>query len=153
MLLASGPESWATFAKFLVGLGVGLLVVSGGLFMIAWSVAQKARSQWLALAGEWSKSDDFRKCLSAFCEQWSKSNDFRDAINAARKELTDRLIQEMHAEIDKRIATHNSRDNLDAHRAAIGHAIRNMMADIIGKYGFERQIEDLEARVEKLEKG
>ena len=135
VFLLQSVESWAAYAKLLIGLGVALMIVSGGVFMLAWGVAQKARAQWFGLAKEWAESDNFRI-----------------AVNTTRKDLTERLILEMHNEIDRRIGAHNSRENIEAHRAAMKHVFNGEVMGAIGKYGFERQIRELEAKVEKLEK-
>ena len=135
MLLLQSVESWAAYAKLLVGLGVALMIVSGGLFMLAWGVAQKARAQWTGLA-----------------EEREKSEAFRQAIDAANRDNVERRTLEMYNEIDRRIAAHNRRENLEAHRAAMKHAFNNEIMAAIGTYGFERQIYELNAKVEKLEK-
>lgn len=135
LAVSTSVESWENWAKFLLGLIVGLFVVSGGLFAFAWAVSQKVRRQWFELAAEWSKSDSFRT-----------------AINDARRELTERLILEMHNEIDRRIDVHDGRDNLEAHRAAMIHVFRNQVANAIGSMGLERDIRELRERLEKLER-
>lgn len=126
-------EAWTQYAKLLLGLGAGLLVLSGGLFMLVWSVAQKARRQWFDLADEWAASESFRA-----------------AVTAARKDVVERMVLEMHNDIDHRIQVHNGRENVDAHRAAITHVIRNYMSGTLSAY--EKHIRGLEERIQRLER-
>lgn len=145
MLLQLPPvPNWDTLARVLIPACIGLLTISGGLFLFAWSVAKKARAEWKGLADE-----------------WAKSHDFTIAVNTARQPFTDKLILETHNEVDRRVAAHNS--DREAHSAAVKHAARgteaaigvhmaSMRAELQRQVDENRRmVDDLRQRLDRLE--
>ncbi len=133
----SPVTTWDSYAKLIVAMGVGLLTISGALFWFAWGVAKKARNEWQTLAGDWAKTTDFAK-----------------AVNDARQPLTEKLILEIHIEMDRRIGKHD--DSPNAHRQTIRHEMKgseSALAALIAAHvrDLQRQIDENRQRLDKLD--
>lgn len=83
-LIAPPSPAWEEWTKVILSVTIPLLIVSGGLFGVAWKVFRSGKSVYTTLAVEDRRTDEFDKAVRDIVRDHCLGPEFKAVVNDIR---------------------------------------------------------------------
>lgn len=98
-LIAPPSPEWEQWAKLILSIAVPLLILSGGLFFVAWKAFRSGKEVWTTLAVEFLRTEGFDKAVRDIVSDHCLGPEFKAIVNDVRKEAEWRFRELMRADV------------------------------------------------------
>lgn len=107
-LIAPPSPEWEQWTKLILSIAVPLLLVSGGLFFVAWKAFKSGKDVWTTLAVEFLLTKTFDEAVSESIRQFITTGEFETCINKIRREAERDFIERIRVAVEHAVTEHNS---------------------------------------------
>lgn len=97
-LIAPPSQEWEQWTKLILSVAVPLLIVSGGLFFVAWKAFKSGKDTWTALALEFLLTEEFGDQVTECLRRFVTSDEFERCVNKIRREKETEFIDRIRIE-------------------------------------------------------